>query len=87
MLTLRDCLDYCDLTDDDVEMVAEHEHMPPTVAAHFACAMVQTSEGVLEIAHFMEEIVEDAEVHGELNKAEHVRHVCARFQAAHPLAH
>ncbi len=28
MLSIRDCLDYCDLTDDEVSLIAEHEGIP-----------------------------------------------------------
>ena len=33
MLSIRDCLDYCDLTDDEVALVAEHEGIPDGAAA------------------------------------------------------
>lgn len=87
MLSLQDCLDYCDLTDDDVDLLAEHEHLPHDVAAHIACGLVQTPAGVVLIDHVMEDMIERAQTHGQLAKAEHVSHVYARFKAAHPLAH
>lgn len=87
MLSLRDCLDYCDLTEEDVDLLAEHEHLPHDVAAHIACGLVQTSSGVLLIDHLMEEMIDQARTCGQTAKAEHVSHVYARFKAAHPLAH
>ena len=36
MLTLRDFLDYCDLTEEEVGRVAKREHVPPIVAAQLA---------------------------------------------------
>lgn len=87
MLSLRDCLDYCDLTQEDIELLAEHEHLPRDVAAHIACGLVQTSAGVLLIDHVMEDTIERARSCGQHDKAEHVSNVYARFRAAHPLAH
>lgn len=87
MLSLHDCLDYCDLTQEDIDLLAEHEHLPHNVAAHIACGLVQTPAGVLLIDHLMEDTIEQARNGGQLDKAEHVSHVYARFKAAHPLAH
>ncbi|GAA5184937.1 hypothetical protein GCM10025771_40190 [Niveibacterium umoris] len=87
MLSLRDCLDYCDLTEEDVDVLAEHEHLPHDVAAHVACGLVQTPDGIVLIDHVMEDLIEQARHSGLLDKAEHVSHVYARFKATHPLAH
>jgi len=32
MLTYNECLDMCDLTADEVDAIAEHEHMDPMIA-------------------------------------------------------
>lgn len=42
MLSIRDCLDYCDLTDDEIDLIAEHEDIPDVAAAQLVCGMVQT---------------------------------------------
>lgn len=87
MLSLRDCLDYCDLTDDEVELFAEHEHLPREIAATLACGLVQTKDGVIAIDHCLTDMLEHAMRCGEFDKAEHVLHVYAQFRAAHPLVH
>ena len=33
MLTIQDCIALCDLTEDEVEAIAEHEHIPEMLAA------------------------------------------------------
>ncbi len=87
MLSIRDCLDYCDLTDDEVALLAEHEGIPEPAAAHMACGLVQTPEGVLVLTHFMLDLVEQANARGDKTKAAQAESVCARFMADHPLAH
>lgn len=87
MLTMRDCLDYCDLTDEEVELFAEHEHIPDDVAAPLACSLVQTEEGIKIIYSCLSDLASDAINHGAMDKAEHVLHVYAEFRSAHPLTH
>jgi hypothetical protein len=87
MLTLKDCMDYCDITDDEVDLLAEHDHIPAEVAVQLACSLVQTREGVRKICISLSELASDAIDDGRLDKAEHVLHVYAQFRSAHPLAH
>lgn len=84
MLSLRDCLDYCDLTDDDVALVAEHENIPDVAAAHILCGMVQTPEGVLMLTHYLCQLEDRANKAGRLDKAAQARQARARFMAIHP---
>ncbi|MCB1889034.1 MAG: hypothetical protein KDH20_15610 [Rhodocyclaceae bacterium] len=87
MLSIRDCLDYCDLTDDEVALIAEHEAIPDAAAAHIACGLVQTPEGVLILSQFMAEMLHRAESRGDRARAEQVRRICARFLQDHPVIH
>ncbi len=87
MLSIRDCLDYCDLTEEEIELIAEHEDIPDVAAAQLACGLVQTPEGVLILTHYMQELVERAARRGDIDKAERARGLCARFMADHPSRH
>lgn len=87
MLSIRDCLDYCDLTDDEVELIAEHENIPDVAAAQIACGLVQTAEGILILTRFMADLLARAEHRGDRVEADRVRKICARFQLDHPLVH
>ena len=42
MLTMRDFLDYCDLTEAEVAKIARREHVPLIVAAQLAHMLKQT---------------------------------------------
>lgn len=87
MLTIQDCLDYCDLTDDEVDLFAEHEHIPREIAGPLVCSLVQTDEGVQLVCSCLSELVQEAMSIGELDEAEHVLHVYAQFRSTHPLTH
>ncbi len=87
MLSIRDCLDYCDLTDDEIELIAEHEDIPDAAAAQLVCGLVQTPEGVVIITRYMQELIDRAHRRGDAEKARRAQQVCARFMADHPLHH
>lgn len=87
MLSIRDCLDYCDLTDDEVGLIAEHEGIPDGAAAQIVCGMVQTPEGVLVLTNYMKDVIDRATERGELDRARRAKDICARFMADHPLPH
>jgi hypothetical protein len=36
MLSIQDVLDYCDLDSGEIEAIAEHEHIPLTLAAEMS---------------------------------------------------
>ncbi len=87
MLSIRDCLDYCDLTEDEVALIAEHEGIPDAAAAQVACGLVQTPEGVLLLTNFMLDLIERANKKGDTKKAKRAKSLCDRFMADHPLPH
>ncbi|CAM5395023.1 hypothetical protein ACFQ4M_14675 [Thauera mechernichensis] len=87
MLSIRDCLDYCDVTDDEVALIAEHEDIPDVAAAQVVCGLVQTPEGVMVLTQFMVELIERANARGDVEKARRAAKVCERFMADHPLPH
>lgn len=87
MLSIRDCLDYCDVTEDEVELVAEHEGILDAAAAQLVCGLVQTPEGIVLLTRYMLDLVDRAEQRGDHDKAQRALAVCARFMADHPLRH
>src|SRR5574337_1842376 len=84
MLSMRDCLDYCDVTDDDVALIAEHESIPDAAAAQILCGMVQTQAGVVVLARYLHELEIRAHRAGKMEKAARARQARARFMAIHP---
>lgn len=85
MLSIRDCLDYCDLTEDEVLLFAEHTGIPEGAAAQMICGMVQTPEGVLVLTKYMLDLVERATAAGDPEQMARARALCNRFMSDHPL--
>jgi hypothetical protein len=45
MLTLEDCIALSDLTLDEIDAIAEHEHLPETIATELGCYLVHRPDG------------------------------------------
>lgn len=86
MITLEDCLGFCDLTEEEVLAIAEHEHMPEMAAIAYAQYLAHENRGTEEIGRMIAGDIREAQRH---NDAEHVRtllHVLHHFLRAHPEA-
>ncbi len=84
MLTFEDCVEVADLTADEVDAIAEHEHLPELVACEMGVALMRRPGGTETIRGFIEEGIVAARRHRDSEKAEHLRAVLANFDAAHP---
>ena len=84
MLTLQECLEFCDLTEDEIHAIAEHEHVTDIVAAELGDCLLQTDEGVCLIRRYMLDDIAIAEAHGQSLKVQHLHEVLQRFEASHP---
>lgn len=85
MLSIQDIIDYCDLDRGEIEAVAEHEHIPTTVAAEMSQVLLSTPQGVFRL-HSM--IIENMQHALEAGKFEHVQELAETYQhlqRTHPL--
>jgi hypothetical protein len=85
MLSLDDCIALSGLTEEEVAIIAEHEHVPLLVAAQLGCKLLETPRGVFRLRGFLLDVLEHAKLAGKRDKARHVDLVLTRFNAAHPL--
>ncbi len=83
MLTYEECRDLCDLTDEEIEAIAEHEHMDPMMAMALGQYLV-THNGEQRIKGIILDDIRSAEKRGNLGHAEVLRKVLAHFLATHP---
>lgn len=85
MLSMRDCLDYCNVSDEEVALIAEHEAIPDVAAAQLVCCLVQTQQGVEVLVFYIDELIERAARRGDYAKYREAQQIRSRFLAAHPL--
>lgn len=81
MLTLRDCLDYADLAQDEVDTLAQYQHLPPIVAAELACALAQNEDGLNLLRDLFRQCLERACDEGDARRICQAETILKRFEA------
>ena len=84
MLSLKDCLDYSNLSEETVAIISEHEHIPEIIAAEMGDNLLQTERGVREIKRFIMESIERAKRQGHSEKARRLSEIYNEFERSHP---
>lgn len=86
MLTLQDCLALCELTEDEVLAIAEHEQLTEMAALELGNYLVHTPDGERRIKAMIAEDIDAARARGEVDHAALLKLVLQRFVATHPAA-
>jgi hypothetical protein len=57
VLTFEDCLGLCDLTEEEIRAIAEHEHLAQIVALELGQYLMRGPDGELLVSHmFIDDI-------------------------------
>lgn len=87
MLTMEDCIGLSGLSGDEIDAIAEHEHLPAIVAVELGCCLVGTAAGQRRIAACIRDDIEHARAHGRVQHAADLDAVLRHFVDEHaPLA-
>jgi hypothetical protein len=84
MITFNDCLALCELTADEVAAIAEHEHVPDTVALEMGSYLVQGPGGEVRIRQIIVDDISAAQRRGDLAHAARLKQTLRRFIEQHP---
>lgn len=84
MLTLEDCLGLCELDEDEILAIAEHEHVPEIVALEMAEYLVHLPEGTVAIKRMIVEDIQRARENNDLTHADTLQSALKHFIATHP---
>ena len=84
MLTLADCIALSELTDEEVEAIAQHEHIPQLAAAELGHYLVHTPAGELTVKDMIREDIAAAAARGEGERVLALKLVIREFIARHP---
>lgn len=79
MLTIEDCIAMSTLTPDEIEAIAEHEHIPEIVAAELGSYMMTREDGTACLHRFILEDIETAQRHGHTAHAAKLKLVLQHF--------
>ena len=84
MLTLQDVIDYSNVTEEEIDAIAEHEHIPKIVAAELGNYLVHSPDGVPMLKRIILEDIESAMNRGDEHHARDLRLVLQHFNLEHP---
>lgn len=79
MLTFEDCLALCELSEDEVSAIAEHEHVPAVVAVELGRYLIEGPDGRLLIQHMIVDDIMAARRRGDLVHAARLKETLRRF--------
>ncbi len=85
MLTLRDVINFTELTGAEVDAIAEHEHVSQVSATVLGNSLLESGKGVREIERFIRENLENSELDAQPNKAEYLEEILSQFEKVHHL--
>jgi hypothetical protein len=83
MLTFEDCLELCELSEEEIRAIAEHEHLPQTVALELGSYLMRGPDGQLLISHMFVEDIRTAERRGDRAHAAALKRALRRFIEEH----
>jgi hypothetical protein len=85
MLTLDECIGMSDLNDDEIAVIAEHEHVPAIVAVELGHGLLKTPKGVFILKGYISDVLEQAKLAGKRDKVKQLDHLLTCFNAAHSI--
>jgi len=84
MLTLQDCIGLCELTEEEIRAIAQHEHVPEIIAAELGEYLIHAENGVPHIRRIIVDDIEEARAKGHETDVEQLKLVLMHFIATHP---
>jgi hypothetical protein len=84
MITMKDCIAFCGLTEEEVLALAEHEHIPEMVATGLANQLMKQRHGADKVRTMMVEDIRTALKRGDRRHAQELFAALRHFLAAHP---
>ena len=84
MITLEDCIGMCELTEEEIKAIAQHEHVPEIIAVGLAEYLIHCDNGVPHIRRIIIDDIDEARSRGNENEVERLRSVLKHFIATHP---
>ena len=79
MLTFDDCLALCELTEEEIDAIAEHEHLPEILALELGSYLVKGPDGQLLIQHMIFDDIQAAQRRGDVLHAARLKRTLRQF--------
>jgi hypothetical protein len=79
MLTLEDCIALSDLTLEEIDAIAEHEHLPVILAAELGSCLAHCAHGRGLVRAMIREDIEAARARGDYRRSAELKLVLQHF--------
>jgi len=79
LLTLEDCLSLSDLSREEIDAIAEHEHLPEVIAAELGNYLIHTASGQRAIKDIMRDDILSAQARGDFRHSAMLKLVLRHF--------
>jgi hypothetical protein len=86
MISIEDCIALCGLDQDEIEAIAEHEHVPEICAAALGQYLLRRPHGSEAIRNMIVDDVKAAQARGDRAHVLHLLHTLHHFLRDHPEA-
>ncbi len=83
MLTFDDCLGLCELNEDEVDAIAEHEHVPEIVALEIGNYLIEGPNGDLLVSQMFIDDIRAATERGDVAHAAKLKRTLRGFIEEH----
>jgi len=84
MITLEDCIGLSGLSEEEILAIAEHDHVPTSVAAGLAQYLTRKPEGFAQIGEMIISDVRAAQARDDKAHVQELLHVLHHFLHTHP---
>ena len=68
MLTIQDCIELSELTEEEIIAIAQHEHIPEMAAVELGSYLVHTPQGEKRIKTMITEDMDEARHQGDMQR-------------------
>ena len=83
MLTIQDCIELSDLTEEEILAIAEHEHVPEMVAVELGNYLVHTASGEKKIKRMIADDIAHAKETGNVKHGAVLKTVLKHYVEHH----
>ena len=83
MLTLQDCIELSELSEDEILAIAEHEHIPEMLAVEMGNYLVHSPSGENRIKRMIVDDIDHARAQGNLKHVAMLKRVLKHYVAEH----
>ncbi|MBL27427.1 MAG: hypothetical protein CMM50_07760 [Rhodospirillaceae bacterium] len=83
MLSIEDCIALCELTEAEVDAIAEHEHLPEIIAAELGAYLCHAPDGSARIRAMIRDDIRQALAEGDVEHASKLVAVLRHFIETH----